>query len=221
MRFDCGGQRSKDDPMRLAQKGRRSCRKVITEPGTKRLAEHSTKGTRSEVAGCIQHFEPLSSSVVRLHHRVGASGHFLSIFPKKTRTCDAHAYCGIMQTMPLRGCPTRKSVAWLLPLCFMSSFVACLCNCSHEQVAGIAIAAQESAEVFSSLDDCENCSILSSPILLPQRPSTNEAHASNRTWWAPVTLSTTLSLEAEFSTPEYMVFSSTSPPLERLCVIRI
>jgi hypothetical protein len=123
-------------------------------------------------------------------------------------------------TMLLHRYPIRKTVAWILPFCFTACFVACLCKCSDEDMAGVAIPAQQTSDILSSLDGCEGCSIIASAIVLPQRPPTADAHTINRPWRAPVTLSGTV-LTAGVPTPDYMLFSSTSPPIESLCVIRI
>ena len=139
--------------------------------------------------------------------------------PIHPNTCDVRVSCGIMPTMFLRHYQIGKTVAWLLPFCFVACFVACLNNCSHGEDS-TEIFAYHSTDVLSGLGVCEGCPIAALPITLAQRLSNSHAvmYAGRSLAEFSPGLSST---SPELITLPYRFLSTSDPPLERLCVIRI
>jgi hypothetical protein len=115
-----------------------------------------------------------------------------------------------------------KTLGWLLPICVVAIFTACLNNCSHDESATDAILAYQSSDVLSGLDECEGCPITALKVVLAQRQSSSHAVMDNNLEQSLGKSSVTASSRSnELIKPSYKFISSSDPPLERFCVFRI
>ena len=115
-----------------------------------------------------------------------------------------------------------KTFGWLLPFCFVASFVACVNNCSHDEDATDEVKAYQSMNVLAGLNECEDCPVLALPVALAQRQSNVHSVTTSGVEKSLEKFSTTVSsISNELITQPHRFMSTSDPPLERFCVIRI
>lgn len=115
-----------------------------------------------------------------------------------------------------------KTFGWLLPVCFVASFVACVNNCSHDEGATDEVKAYQSMNVLAGLNECDDCPVMALPVALAQRQSNSHAVMDNNLGQSLAKFSLTApSKSSELITTRNKFMSTSDPPLERLCVFRI
>ena len=114
-----------------------------------------------------------------------------------------------------------KTFGWLLPFCFVASFVACVNNCSHDEAATDEGESYQSV-ALAGLNECEDCTVTALPVALAQRQSNLHSITASGVEQSFEKFSATVSSTSnELITQPYRFISTSDPPLERFCVIRI
>jgi hypothetical protein len=114
--------------------------------------------------------------------------------------------------------PLKKSLAMLLPICFLWLFVACVSHCSMESAERLYACAHLSIEMTDE-PDSETCLIVDAPkAVIPERAALNlqTPYAIQYSIFPAKSSTNTITFSIRLNEPAFA-----DPPLERLPDLRI